>query len=61
MAINQNFLKSIKKILSLQFGNVFRWRNNDDVTEMTFDFVIISLKNHNLAKSRNFRSPKSMV
>jgi len=38
-----------------------------DVTEkiitdfFKFDFVIISLKNHNLAKSRSFRSPKSNV
>jgi len=26
-----------------------------------FDFVIISLKNHNLAKSRNFRSSTSKI
>jgi len=26
-----------------------------------FKFVIISFKNYNLAKSRNFRSPKSKV
>jgi len=28
---------------------------------LKFDFVIISLKKHNLGKSRNFRSPKSRV
>jgi len=28
---------------------------------LKFDFVISSLKNHNLAKSLNFRSPKSKV
>jgi len=40
----------------------------DDVTEMTskliflkFGFVLICLKNHNLEKSPNFRSPKLMV
>jgi len=38
------------------FGDVFRWRNGDDVTEMTLqlyilklDLVIISFKNHYLA------------
>jgi len=45
------------------FGDVFQWRKYDDGTEMTsqpiflnFDFIIISLKNHKLAKSCNFRS-----
>jgi len=28
---------------------------------LKFDFVIISLKKYNLAKSRNFRSPKSKL
>jgi len=28
-----------------------------DIILVTFDFFIISLKIHNLAKSRNFRSP----
>jgi len=26
-----------------------------------FDFIIINLKKHNLAKSRNYRSPKLKV
>jgi len=54
--------KSCDVSLVTFFGDV----GNDDITEMTsyliflkFDFVIISLKNHNLAKSSNFRSPKS--
>jgi len=38
--------------------DVFRWRNDDDVIIfLKFDFYIISLKKHNLTKSRNFRSP----
>jgi len=40
------------------------WRRNyDDVILifLKFDFVMISLKHHNLAKSYNFRSPKSKV
>jgi len=41
----------------------FLWRNNDVVTIyfLKLDFVIISFKNHNLAKSRNFKSPKSKI
>jgi len=35
---------------------------SDVITDFfKFDFVIISLKIHNLTKSRNFRSPKSKV
>jgi len=46
-------------ILVTFFGDVMvmtslKWRYN---CILEFDFVIISLKNHNLAKSRNFRSP----
>jgi len=57
--------KMKKKILYHPFGNAFgdvkrRHHWNDVITDfLNFDFVIISLKNHNLAKSRNFRSPKS--
>jgi len=34
---------------------------NDAITFLKFDFVVISLKKHNLAKSRNFRSLKLKV
>jgi len=43
------------KILLTSFG----WLNGDDVITdfLKFDFVTISLKKHNLIKSRYFRSP----
>jgi len=50
-----------------QFMTLFCRRNYDDVTEMNhnwilkFDFVIISLRNHNLDKLRNFRSSSSKI
>jgi len=47
-----------KKFVTLFWWH-FRWRNgNDDITIfLKFNFVIISLKKHNLAKSRSFMSP----
>jgi len=54
-----------RKILWRYFGDVFQWRNGDYVTKMTeflkFNFVIISLKNHNFVKLRNFSSPKLKI
>jgi len=50
------------KILLSHFGDVFRWRNCNGVTEMTSlliflssTLVMMSLKTHYLAKSHNFR------
>jgi len=36
---------------------VMTYWNDVIIIFLMLDFVIISLKNHNLAKSRNFRSP----
>jgi len=52
----------LEKFLWRYFGDVSRWRN-DDATKwrhnyiLKFDFIIISFKNHYLAKSRNFKPP----
>jgi len=53
----------MEKCCDVSLVTAFRLRNDDDVITdfLKFDFVIISLKKHNLTKSHNFRSPKSKV
>jgi len=46
-------------ILVMSFVDVMAMTSQNDVITdfLKFDFVTISLKNYNLVKSRNFRSP----
>jgi len=55
--------KNCDVILVIFFGDVMvmtsvKLRHN---YFLKLDFVIISFKNHNLTKSRNFRSPKLKI
>jgi len=45
------------------FGDIITMKSlNDVITDfLNFDLVIFSLKNYNLVKSGNFRSPKSKI
>jgi len=45
----------IKFVVQCLLSNVFRWRRNDDVTEMIlkFDFVIIILKNQDISQLKS--------
>jgi len=49
----------MKKFCDVILVTLFGEHNGDDVITdfLKFDFVTISLKNHNLVKSHNFRSP----
>jgi len=50
-----------RKILNLEDLNITGVARNFDWERVKWKIIVISLKNHNFTKSRNFRSPKSKI